>query len=183
MLTKRDYILRGLKVGEENAFAYCPHCRGDLVIKEVEASLRPVCLACGWIHYLNPPPVVCAVPYRGSGEVLLVQRGVEPKRGKWALPGGFLEIGEEPTEACLRELAEEAGIKDVGKVDLISVESQVSRRYGSVVVIGYEVEVLSEEGISPGDDAQDVRWFRVGDLPRMPFDSFERIVRKWLERF
>ncbi len=181
MLSYEDYARYGIACGKENAFAFCPKCGRELVIAEVEGTWRPVCPGCGWIHYLNPPPVVCAVPYRGK-EVLLIKRAVEPRKGTWALPGGFMEVGEAPVDACLRELEEETGIVSVGEVELVGVEYQPSRRYGSVVVIGYAIEVLTPEEAGPGDDAEEVAWFSRGDRPRMPFESFERVLRRWEEK-
>ncbi len=180
MLTKEDYRMHGLVCGRDNCYSFCPMCGSELIFREVDGKIRPVCSTCSWVYFINPPPVVCVVPYRGE-EVLLIKRGVAPKKGEWALPGGFVEVGEAPVEACLRELKEETGLVDIGKVDLISVESQSGNRYGSVVVIGYAVQIILGEKAVPGDDAQDLAWFSVKELPKMPFDSFERIVNKWLD--
>ncbi len=181
MLTEHDYREVGLVCGKENCFSFCPKCGSELVFQEVEGKIRPVCSACAWIYYLNPPPVVTILPYRGK-EVLLIKRGVNPKKGEWALPGGFIEVGEDPISAGLRELREETGIRDVGEVSLISVECQPGPRYGSVIVIGYGVKVVSDEGMKAGDDAQEVAWFKKDCLPEMPFESFQRIIEKWIGR-
>ncbi len=169
--------------GTENNFKFCPMCGNLLVIGNLDGQQRPFCEKCGWIHYLNPPPVVCGLCYRrvdlGVIEVLLIKRAVEPKKGFWSLPGGFIEIGESPEQACLRELEEETGIGGLKGVCIISAEYQRSRRYGSVVVIGYAVEIKGNPPLKAGDDAQEVKWFPVNKRPQMPFHSFETMFRKW----
>jgi len=85
-----------------------------LKIREEEGRKRLVCPACGWVNYENPIPSSAALVRNEKGEILLVKRGVEPGRGKWALPSGFIEIEETPEEACLRELKEETGLE--GKI-------------------------------------------------------------------
>ncbi len=181
MLSREDYIRCGIVCGEENAFRFCPRCGEGLSLSKVEGRWRPICPGCSWVHYINPPPVVCAVAYKEE-KILLIKRAVEPKEGSWALPGGFMEVGEAPLDACLRELKEETGIASTGEIGLIGVEYQPSRRYGSVVVIGYAIEVLAPEEVRPGDDAKEVGWFKRGDRPKMPFESFERMLRRWEER-
>ncbi len=181
----RAYILMymGVFSGKENNFKFCPMCAGPLRPVVLDGRERMACAGCGWIAFLNPPPVVCAVCYSPEGMVALIKRGVEPKKGAWCLPGGFMELGESPVEACLRELKEEAGIDSVGRIEIISAEYQESRRYGSVVVIGYAVESLDPDELCPGDDAEDAAWFYPMDIEAMPFESFQRIFELWLERY
>lgn len=89
---------------------YCSHC-GARVRQEIPAGdnrLRDVCTDCGMIHYQNPRIVTGCVPvYKDC--VLLCRRAIEPRRGLWTLPGGFLELGETIEQGAVRETMEEAG--------------------------------------------------------------------------
>ena len=69
---------------------------------------RAICTVCGTVHYENPLNVVGTVP-AFAGKVLLCRRNIEPRRGFWTLPAGFMELGETTAEGALRETIEEAG--------------------------------------------------------------------------
>lgn len=91
---------------------FCNQCgeRVSLRIPPEDDRQRYVCEACACIHYENPRVVVCTIP-RHEDEVLLCRRAIEPRRGLWTLPGGFLENGETTLEGALRETLEEAGAR------------------------------------------------------------------------
>ena len=158
-------------------YSYCPLCATELTSGEVGGTQRSTCASCGWIDYRNPIPVVVAVA-RTAEKVILVKRGVEPERGAWALPGGFMEAGEDPSTACVRELLEETSLRS-RRIRMIDAVHQSSSLYGSVIVIGYEVVVENPREARPGDDAADVRWVPVDAVPGMPFESYERILDVW----
>jgi ADP-ribose pyrophosphatase YjhB (NUDIX family) len=88
---------------------YCNACAGPLSsrIPRGEDRVRHVCEICGEIHYLNPRVVVCALPV-WNDQILLCRRAIEPRRGLWTLPGGFMEQGESTLQAASRETMEEA---------------------------------------------------------------------------
>lgn len=159
-------------------FRYCPKCGTELRLKKIEDRKRHVCPACGWVNYENPLPSVAALVRNRKREVLLVKRGVEPGKGKWALPSGFIEIDETPEKACLRELEEETGLK--GEiVRLIGVYTQRSLVYNCVLIIGYEVKASGD--LSPGSDSQRTEFFPSDSLPNIPFSSHEKIIRDGLK--
>jgi len=154
-------------------FRYCPQCGRLLEWHSLEGRQRKICLACGWIGYENPLPCAAALVRNDAGEILLVKRGVEPARGEWALPSGFMEIDETPEECCLRELEEETGLK--GKViRLVGVYAQESTLYKKVLIIGYEVEARGEP--SPGSDSQAVAFFSPEEMPSVAFSSHRRLI-------
>jgi len=155
-------------------YKYCPRCGNELKLKRIEDRKRFVCPECRWVNYRNPLPSAAALVRNKKGGVLLVKRGVEPGKGKWALPSGFIEIDETPEKACLRELKEETGLK--GKiVRLIGVYSQRSKLYTNVLIIGYEVEARGN--LSPGSDSQRTEFFPSDKLPPIPFSSHRKIIR------
>ena len=91
-------------------YTYCPHCGGTLIRRVIEEMPRKQCPGCGFVHYRNPLPATGAVAVRG-GEILLIQRGIEPGIGLWTPPSGFIESGESAELACLREFREETGFE------------------------------------------------------------------------
>lgn len=105
------------------------------------------------------------------GSVLLVQRAREPFAGEWALPGGFVEEGEQVAEAAPRELAEEAGFDDPLALRLLGVYDTPGRDpRGWTVSVAYLASVGSQSSVMGADDAADARWFEAGALPKLAFD-------------
>ncbi|HYM28056.1 MAG TPA: NUDIX hydrolase, partial [Steroidobacteraceae bacterium] len=88
---------------------FCSQCAAPLQLRVPEGDQRPryVCPACGTIHYQNPKLVVGCVPEYG-GRILLCRRAIEPRRGYWTVPAGFMENGETLQECAVRESQEEA---------------------------------------------------------------------------
>ena len=134
-----------------------------------------VCQKCGWINYKNPLPVaVCAAKNR-KDEILVAKRNLDPGMNKWALPGGFIESEETPESACLRELEEETGIK--GKIKrLIGVYIQKTRRYGALIIIGYEVSV-TKCNFSLNNELKEAKFFTKETVPHIPFSSHRKIIK------
>jgi len=115
--------------------------------------------------------------FRNEAKVLLIQRGREPYKGKWSLPGGFVEIEEELEVAVARELAEETGIAGV-PLEQLHTFGNVGRdprgRQITVVFIGVATKGLTK--IKAGDDAAKARWFGIERLPEdLAFDHNEVI--------
>ncbi len=157
---------------------FCHFCGHLLGQKHVEGRLRLHCDDCGQTNYQNPVPASAVVLVDDRGRILLVKRNVEPKKGMWCLPGGFMEIGEDPEECALRELVEETSL--TGKIeDLLGLTSSPNSDYGTVLLMGYLVRDYIGEPV-PGDDAQDVGFFLPEELPEIAFDSHKRFVRIYL---
>lgn len=110
-----------------------------------------------------------------SIKVLLVQRGIEPYKGKWAFPGGFMQIDETVEECARRELEEETGLKNAS-VEQFYTFSDVNRdpRERVITVAHYALVRLSE--VKGGDDAASAQWFAESEIPSLAFDH-DRILR------
>jgi 8-oxo-dGTP diphosphatase len=102
--------------------------------------------------------------------VLLIQRGQEPFKEKWALPGGFVDMDELLETACKRELLEETGLK-VDRMKQFKTFDAVDRdpRHRTISVV-FSVELPEKEKVTGGDDAACAAWFSLNDLPEMAFD-------------
>lgn len=113
--------------------------------------------------------------------LLLVQRRHPPFAGSWALPGGFVEPGEQVLDAAPRELSEETGVR-VERPELLGVYDTPGRDPRGWTVSVVYLAQLDDEPLAKGaDDAQDARWFPVDSLPRLAFDHTV-IVADALER-
>lgn len=157
-------------------FKFCPLCRYYLRRTRIDGRRRLVCQKCGWIYYGNPLPVMACVAKNKEGKILIVKRNLNPGRNRWALPGGFVESGEAPEIACLRELKEETGLK--GKIKrLIGVYFQETREYGSLLVIGYEVGI-SKCNLSLNSELKDAKFSSKKALPIIPFSSHREIIER-----
>jgi len=109
-------------------------------------------------------------------KVLLIQRGLEPFAGKWALPGGFVHMDESLEEAARRELAEEAGVSNVFLEQLYSFGDVERDPRGRVVTVAYYALVkLGDHAVKAATDARNAAWFAVDDVPSLAFDH-DRIL-------
>ena len=143
----------------------------------IEGRERLFCRACARPIYENPIPATCMVVVNPADQVLLVKRSVEPKKGMWCLPGGFIELGEPPEAGALRELEEETGLN--GTIDtLLGVCTTPSTLYGSVLMVGYLITDTHGRPVA-GDDASQVLWFSIRDLPPIAFDSHRRFLDQY----
>lgn len=151
---------------------YCHFCGGSLAEMELPTEDRPrlVCTNCGRILYDNPKIVTGAIP-RQDGKVVLLRRGVEPRRGTWTFPGGYMEMGETTEEAAIRETREETGLE----VRLTSLLNVYSRPQVGVVVIVYLARVLRGEPLL-GRETQEIKAFDPGDIP---WDDLSFPTTRW----
>lgn len=153
---------------------FCAFCGARLERISHDGRQRQYCGRCDIVHYDNPIPATAALVLSDTKELMLVKRAMDPGKGEWGLPGGFMEIDELPEECILRELREETGI--IGEVErLLAVVHEDSPFYGPLVIVGYRV--ISKEGaLVAGDDATEVRYFPLDGLPRVAFAAHCKLI-------
>ncbi len=158
---------------------FCHQCGGCLRDQFVPAEQRArlVCESCGFIHYLNPRVVAAAIPER-DGRILLMRRALEPRRGYWTFPGGFLEVGETAQEGARREAEEEVGVS----VELGAILGAYTRRDIGIVVVVFRAQAPEEEP-QPGEEALEVGWFTPEAIPweELAFPTTEQALREWVK--
>ena len=141
------------------------HCRncGSAVVYRIpddgDTRERAVCPQCETIHYQNPLNVVGTVPHLGS-KVLLCKRNIEPRRGKWTLPAGFMELNETVAEGAARETVEEAGAQF--EMEALFTVLNVAR-VGQVHLF-YTARLLHGE-FDPGYETMEARLFEESEIP------------------
>lgn len=112
-------------------------------------------------------------PLEQGYEVLLIRRGHEPYEGRWALPGGFLDMDEELEEAAARELEEETGLEGIA-LEQFGTFGKIGRDpRGRTVSVAYMAIVGARPQARAGDDAAEVGWFPLMGLPDLAFDHGE----------
>jgi ADP-ribose pyrophosphatase YjhB (NUDIX family) len=153
---------RGVPGWIARSLNYCSRCGAGLTFGAIEGEDRErlACPACGLIAYVNPRLVVTTIPVTDDGRVILLRRGIEPGRGWWAQPGGFLEVDETVTEAAIRETLEETGLS-VRPGEIIGLYSRLE---AAVVVIAFEAEVLGGE-FTPNPEALEIAAFEAAAIP------------------
>lgn len=127
--------------------------------------------------YEYPRPAVTAdvvaITKEEEPKVLLIQRGFEPYKGCWALPGGFLEMDETTEECAIRELEEETGLKLDGMIQ-IGAYSKVDRDpRGRTITVAYLTIIDNPLKVIGQDDAAKAEWFPINTLPSLAFDHDE----------
>jgi len=140
--------------------------------REIFSKVHRACPACQFVQFYDPKVAACAFVVQ-ENRVLLVKRGVEPEIGKWALPAGYVDYGEDPQQAAIRETSEETGI-DIQISKLWDVMF-----YQMVIVIIYQARVVGGS-LQAGDDAVETGWFAADALPEIAFKSTQVVLEKWI---
>jgi 8-oxo-dGTP diphosphatase len=156
---------------------YCPLCGGSLGRAAVPPDQREqaVCSACGFVFYLNPKVVAGTIPEQ-DGRVLLTRRSINPGRGLWTFPGGFVDFGESVADAAVRETFEETGLK----VDLTGLHNVYSYP-GSPVIIVFRATVLGGT-LTTCEENDCLEWVAPAaiDWETLAFPSTREALREWV---
>lgn len=146
---------------------FCIRCGASLTTREVAGRSRRACPACDFVYFVEPK-VGVGVMLVEDGRLLLVRRAMEPEKGRWSLPAGYLDYGESPVETAVREAREETGlqVRITGLVDAFHNPPGG----GATVFLLYRAERVSGEPTA-GDDADAVAFFGRDELPPLAFAS------------
>jgi ADP-ribose pyrophosphatase YjhB (NUDIX family) len=158
-----------------DVWRFCPRCRGEL---EREDG-RVHCPSCKFEAWANSVPGAQALIGDERGRLLLGRRGNEPGRGRWDLPGGFLEEGEHPLDGLRREVLEETGLE----IEPTSFFGIWMEPYDGRSVLCLTWLARAVGGVErAGDDLVELRWFVPEELPgpdELAFSSFPDILGRW----
>ena len=158
---------------------FCSACgaKVDLEIPPGVDRPRSVCSTCKIIHYSNPRMVVGAIPEL-EGQLLLCRRAIEPERGKWTLPAGYLENGESVVQCALRETREEAGaelekLQPYALIDLPAI---------NLLYFMFRAR-LKYHRFQPGSESLEVKLTPPAEIPwsELAFDSMKELLKCYCE--
>jgi 8-oxo-dGTP diphosphatase len=138
------------------------------------------------VTYARSTATTCALVEDDEGRILLARRAVEPFKGRWDIPGGFLEEGEHPLDGMRRELREETGL-EVEPLEFFGVWTD---RYDgdstaeATLNLYWTARAVSGEA-QAADDVDDLRWFSRDELPdkdQLAFENVPLVLRAWHQR-
>lgn len=164
---------------QARSYKHCKACGAEVTyrIPADDNRERATCSACQAIHYENPLNVVGTLP-TWHDQVLLCRRNIEPRRGLWTLPAGFMELGETTAEGALRETDEEAGAR---------IELQGLFTLLNVVKVGqvhffYRARLLDTD-FAPGPETVEARLFTEAELPweELAFHTVQETLRRYFD--
>jgi ADP-ribose pyrophosphatase YjhB (NUDIX family) len=158
---------------------FCPLCGGAMQSRLIapENVKRKVCDVCGFVHFPGPKLVAgCLVI--DDGKVLLLKRGNEPALGKWTFPGGYVDFGENATDAAIRETREEVGMRvELDKV--LDVMTDASNP--SLTLVVYLAKPLGDAATT-SEEATEVRYFGPDEIPwhELAFPTTLEALTAWV---
>ena len=164
----------------EPEFRFCPVCGGPIRPQQLRPHEpeRLVCRDCEFVYYLDPKLVACTL-LEIEDRIVLLKRAIDPQKGKWVLPGGYVDRGEPLTDAAVRETREECGIITEIKA-LLGIYSYPGRTQVVVVYIG---RPLSGE-LVPADETLEARVFAKRDIPwqNLAFQSTTDALKDYFKK-
>ncbi|MBA53627.1 MAG: NUDIX hydrolase [Pseudomonadales bacterium] len=158
---------------------YCSECGSEVSFKVPEGDNRErhVCDGCGVIHYINPRIIAGTLPTY-EGKVLLCRRAIEPRKGYWTLPAGFMENGETSAEAAARETIEEAE----ARVNIHGLYTVFNLPHISQVYLFYRADVIDGQ-YGVGVESLESQLFDEQDIPwnELAFPTIHRTLQHYFE--
>lgn len=162
----------------KNPVKHCRNCGTAVLMRlpdDGDTRLRAVCPACHTVHYDNPLNVVGTIPVWGT-QVLLCKRNIEPRKGFWTLPAGFMELHESLAQGAARETDEEAG----ADIEMQALFTVIDVPKVGQVHFFFRAQLLSDQ-FNPGHETMEAKLFEEADIP---WDDLAfRTVRETLKAF
>src|SRR5579862_1715698 len=157
---------------------FCTNCGAPLIERPSHngTEIRQHCPACDTTIYDNPSVVVATLPIL-EDRVVLIRRATQPGHGKWAYPGGYLEVGETLEEGAIRETKEETGLD----VEITGLAGVYSRPGGRAITIAFQAKAPTDSW-SPGPEALEVAAFPADAIPwdELAFWTATYMLEDWL---
>jgi 8-oxo-dGTP pyrophosphatase MutT (NUDIX family) len=164
-------------------FKYCPVCGSNDFYANSEKSCH--CSNCDFEYFINASAAVGVFIVNDKNELLVCVRGKNPEKGKWDLPGGFVDYNESAENAVIREIKEELGVDITDCNYLFSFPNRYE--YSGLTIptldLFFECKVSSIDSISPADDVADCLFTPLHsiDISQFGFESMRNATKKFIE--
>jgi len=174
----RDWVQATHESAASRPARYCPKCAHQLVERHIFGRERQMCDVCGFILFRDPK-IAAGALVEHNGRVLLALRSISPEKGKWYVPGGFVEFDESIEGAAIREVHEETGL-EIALDGLLRVYSFGNRRRGFGHLILYRAHPVG--GIlQAGEEVDAVAFFGPDELPpNIAFTTSQDALNMWI---
>lgn len=167
------------KIAKQHKFCFI--CGGKMAWRQDNLL---ICSNCGYRKYINPTPTNAAVLENTRGEILLVRRKVDPKKGYWDLPGGFVSVNETLEQSVERELEEELGVKIKNlkyagsKYDVYTYDKVVFPTLGMIFS-----GKIGDQKLTPADDISGYKFFKKEEIPfdKIAFKSLKEVLKNYIK--
>ncbi|MFA5076171.1 MAG: NUDIX hydrolase [Patescibacteria group bacterium] len=160
----------------EKQYKFCPTCRAELARREIDRRQLLACPKCDFIFWNNPKPVTSVILAK-AGQVLMVKRKQEPLQGYWVLPGGYIDYGETPQAAAIREAKEETNL-DVRIKDLVGVYQIDNDPRGHNIDIIYCADIIGGQ-LAINEESAEFDFFDVESLPELIAYTHRQAIGDW----
>lgn len=163
-------------------YRFCPKC-GSRAERKLPNLL--ICPNCGYDFYINPASTNAVILENSKGEILIVKRKFEPKKGYLDLPGGFVEPGESLEQSAIREVKEELGIDIAAAKYFNSYPDEYLFQGVNIKTLGFilTASVANDIKITVSDDVAEARFYKRNELPleKIAFESLKRGLIDYLK--
>ncbi len=165
----------------QSYFRFCPHCGSRSKLHRVHDTHELHCPKCGYTFWMNSKPTASALIIR-NGKVLLTKRAISPFKGQWDIPGGFLDVHEDPITGLQREMHEELGIR-VSKPKFLSVYVGMYPSTPPQSTLNLYYVVTKYTGtLKPQDDVAAFAWQSLRRLPKkLAFGNNRQALRDFVK--
>jgi 8-oxo-dGTP diphosphatase len=153
---------------------YCLWCASTLEVRQIDGTDRNACPTCHFVEWVDPKVAVAVIIPYGDG-VLLGRRSINPGKGSWSFPSGYVNRGEVLEAAAAREVLEETHLS-VEMERLVGAYSEAGK---PVILIVYEARIIGGEPAA-GDEMSELQTFSPEHLPTMAFEHDQKILNDWL---
>ena len=153
---------------------YCQRCGAAVGQRELYGRLRPTCPQCRYVYFYDPKLVVSVI-IEIDGSIVMQQRAVDPGAGKWSIPSGFVDRGEDIYAAAMREVHEEVGLR-IAELEIIGLYSEP----GETVTLVVFATTADGQLPTAGDETLAVTLAALDALPELAFARDARLINDWL---
>lgn len=155
---------------------FCPQCASPLTTADADGKMRLKCTSCDFVHWDNPKSVSVVLIPKGDG-IVVIRRKLAPKAGMLALPGGFVDKGEDPWMAAVREAREETHLE----IEIDKLFGTFNLPDGNQNLFFFLAKPVTDMPTA-GDDASEAYVFSADNLPKheIAFSSHAEMIERWL---